>query len=41
MSAPNRWSRVEALYHAAQERDAGKRAAFLEAACEGDAKSPG
>ena len=37
MSAPNRWSRVEALYHAVQERAAGERAAFLEAACEGDA----
>src|SRR6266545_5195378 len=38
MSAPNRWSRVEALYHAARERDAGERAAFLDAACEGDAQ---
>ena len=38
MSASNRWSRVEALYHAAQDRDAGERAAFLEAACEGDAE---
>jgi serine/threonine protein kinase len=37
MSAPDRWSRVEALYHAARERDAGERAAFLDAACVGDA----
>ncbi len=36
MSAPDRWSRVEALYHAARERDAGERAAFLDAACVGD-----
>ena len=38
MSAPNRWARVEALYHAAQERDTGERAAFLDIACEGDAE---
>src|SRR6476620_10304749 len=38
MSAPDRWSRVEALYHAARERDAGERAAFLDAACLGDAE---
>ena len=37
MSAPDRWSHVEALYHAARERDAGERAAFLDAACGGDA----
>ena len=37
MSAPDRRSRVEALYHAALERDAGERAAFLDAACGGDA----
>jgi serine/threonine protein kinase len=33
-----RWSRVEALYHAAEERDPGERAAFLDAACGGDAE---
>jgi hypothetical protein len=38
MSAPDRWSRVEALYHAARERDAGERAAFLDAACKDDAQ---
>jgi Tol biopolymer transport system component len=37
MSAPDGWSRVEALYHAARERDGGQRAAFLDAACGGDA----
>ena len=36
MSASDRWSRVEALYHAARERDAAERAAFLDAACKGD-----
>jgi serine/threonine protein kinase/Tol biopolymer transport system component len=36
MSAPDRWSRVEALYHAARERAAGERAAFLDIACRGD-----
>jgi serine/threonine protein kinase len=38
MSAPNRWSRIEGLYHAARERSAGERAAFLDAACGGDAE---
>jgi eukaryotic-like serine/threonine-protein kinase len=38
MSAPDRWSRVEALYHAARERDAKERAVFLDAACGGDAE---
>jgi hypothetical protein len=37
MSAPERWSRVKALYHAARERDPGDRAAFLDAACGGEA----
>ncbi len=37
MSTPDRWSHVEALYHAARERDAGERAAFLDAACGADA----
>src|SRR5258706_988341 len=36
MSTSDRWSRIEALYHAARERDASERAAFLEAACAGD-----
>ena len=38
MSASDRWSRVEALYHAARARSAGERAAFLDAACNGDAE---
>ena len=38
MVAPDNWSRVEALYHAALERDAGERAAFLDAACADDAE---
>jgi serine/threonine protein kinase len=33
---PERWQRVEQLYHAALDRDASQRAAFLEAACAGD-----
>jgi serine/threonine protein kinase len=33
---PDRWSRVEALYHAARERDAEERAAFLDSACGDD-----
>jgi hypothetical protein len=36
MSAPDRWSRIQALYRAATEQDAEQRAAFLDAACEGD-----
>jgi len=36
MSERGRWSRVEAVYHAARERDVRERAAFLDAACEGD-----
>ena len=31
-----RWLQVESLYHAALERDAGQRIAFLEQACAGD-----
>ncbi|MGH9943876.1 MAG: hypothetical protein ACRD9R_16145 [Pyrinomonadaceae bacterium] len=31
-----RWQQVERLYHAAREREAEGRAAFLAAACEGD-----
>ena len=38
MSVSERWSRVEAVYHAARERGAGERSAFFEAACEGDAE---
>jgi tetratricopeptide (TPR) repeat protein/tRNA A-37 threonylcarbamoyl transferase component Bud32 len=33
---PERWQRVERLYHAALERDAGSRPAFLDQACAGD-----
>ena len=33
---PERWQRIERLYHAALEREAGQRAAFLEKACVGD-----
>jgi len=33
---PERWQKIEALYHAAQERDPGERSAFLEGACNGD-----
>jgi serine/threonine protein kinase len=31
-----RWRKIEALYHAAQERDSGEHSAFLEGACNGD-----
>jgi Tol biopolymer transport system component len=33
---PDRWERIEALYHDAAARDEGDRAAFLAAACAGD-----
>ncbi|MCI0353081.1 MAG: tetratricopeptide repeat-containing serine/threonine-protein kinase, partial [Acidobacteriales bacterium] len=33
---PERWQSIERLYHAALEREAGQRAAFLEKACAGD-----
>ena len=36
MSEPDRRSHVEALCHAARQRDAGERAAFLDAACAAD-----
>jgi tetratricopeptide (TPR) repeat protein len=36
MSASDGWLRVEALYHAALELDAGERAAFLDTVCNGD-----
>jgi serine/threonine protein kinase len=31
-----RWQKIEALYHAAQERGSGERGAFLVGACNGD-----
>jgi serine/threonine protein kinase len=34
---PERWQRIEALYHAALERDPATRAAFLDGACGQDA----
>src|SRR5919201_1820958 len=33
---PERWRQVEGLFHAAAELDAGRRAAYLAAACAGD-----
>jgi serine/threonine protein kinase/TolB-like protein/Flp pilus assembly protein TadD len=33
---PERWQRVEELFHAALEREASQRAAFLDEACAGD-----
>ena len=33
---PERWQRIEELYHAAYARPPGERAAFLEDACRGD-----
>src|SRR5215510_3417784 len=33
---PERWQRIEQLYHSALERDASERAAFLVTACAGD-----
>ncbi|MEQ1912195.1 MAG: hypothetical protein ABMA15_25470 [Vicinamibacterales bacterium] len=33
---PERFVRIESLYHAALSRSAGERAAFLEDACSGD-----
>ena len=34
---PDRWSRIEALYHDARARAAPDRSGFLERACDGDA----
>lgn len=34
---PERWQRIEELFHAARERAAAERASFLAEACEGDA----
>jgi hypothetical protein len=33
---PQRWERIKGLYHAALDRDANERAAFLAEACAGD-----
>jgi eukaryotic-like serine/threonine-protein kinase len=33
---PERWSQIEQVYHAALERSPDERAAFLDAACDGD-----
>ena len=33
---PHHWQRINELFHAAIEREAGERSAFLAAACEGD-----
>jgi eukaryotic-like serine/threonine-protein kinase len=33
---PERWRKVEELYHAALERKANQRAVFLREACQGD-----
>ena len=38
---PERWRRIEELYHAALELEAGRREAFLEDACAGDAELRG
>jgi hypothetical protein len=35
--APDRWQRIEALFHSALERDPGLRTAFLDGACGQDA----
>jgi hypothetical protein len=33
---PERWQQLNQLFHAALERAAGERAAFLDGACNGD-----
>lgn len=33
---PERWARIEQIYHAALEREPSERAAFLDEACAGD-----
>ena len=33
---PNRWQRIEELYHSAREREESDRVTFLKEACEGD-----
>src|SRR5919205_2672847 len=35
---PERWQRIKELFRAALEREAGERAAFLDAECAGDAE---
>ena len=34
--SPERWQKVEKIYHAALEREPGERAAFLTQDCQGD-----
>jgi eukaryotic-like serine/threonine-protein kinase len=38
LMSPDRWQRIEGLYHEAAARPPGERRAFLEQACPGDAK---
>ena len=33
---PDRWQRIEELYHSAREREESQRVAFLNEACAGD-----
>ena len=33
---PDRWQKIEELYHTAREREGSQRVAFLEEACAGD-----
>jgi hypothetical protein len=33
---PDRWQKIERLYHAALEREESERAAYLAGACAGD-----
>ena len=33
---PDRWKKIEEVYHSAREREESQRAAFLEEACTGD-----
>ena len=33
---PERWRKIEELYHSALERESSQRAAFLKEACAGD-----
>ena len=34
--SPERWQKIEQLYHTALEREPGERNAFLDEACQGD-----
>jgi serine/threonine protein kinase len=36
--SPERWQKIEQLYHTALEREPGERSAFLDQACQGDAE---